>query len=57
MDSIPKELLELKSHFEQWRANRKYRGEPTPDELRRAALEMADRYPSSLLFRVLKIQV
>ena len=57
MDSIPKELLELKSHFDQWRANRKYRGEPMPDALRRAALEMADRYPSSLLLQILNVQV
>jgi hypothetical protein len=57
MDSIPNELLELKTHFDQWRANRKFRSEPMPDELRRAALEMADRYPSSLLLQVLKVQV
>jgi nitroreductase len=57
MDSIPNELLALKTHFDQWRANRKYRSEPMPDELRRSALEMADRYPSSLLLQVLKVQV
>jgi len=57
MDSIPNELLELKTHFDQWRANRKYRGEPMPGELRSAALEMADRYPSSLLLQILKVQV
>ena len=55
--SIPAELLELKTRFDQWRATRKYQSEPVPDDLRDAALEMAKRYSSSLLQQVLKIQL
>lgn len=54
---IPAELLELKTRFDRWRAARKYQSEPIPDELRGAALEMAKRYPSSLLQQVLKVQL
>jgi hypothetical protein len=57
MDHIPDDLLELQARFDQWRANRKYKREPVPDQLRDAALEMSRRYPSSLLRRVLKIQL
>jgi nitroreductase len=58
MDStIPAELLELKACFDRWRATRKYNSEPIPDELRSAALEMTERYSSSLLQRVLKVQL
>lgn len=57
MDSIPNELLELKARFDEWRANRKYQSEPIPDELRAAALEMAKRFSSPLLHRVLNVQV
>ena len=55
VDSVPAELLELKTRFETWRANRKYVRESIPDELRSAALEMLRRCPPSLLQRVLKI--
>jgi hypothetical protein len=55
MDSIPNELLELKARFDQWRANRNYKNEQMPDELRNAVLELSRRYPRSLLRRVLKI--
>ena len=55
MDSIPNELLELKARFNQWRATRKYKREPMPDELRNAALDISRRYPPSLLRQVLKI--
>ena len=57
MDSIPDDLLELQVRFDQWRANRRYKREPIPDQLRDAALEMSRRYPPSLLRRVLKIQL
>ena len=57
MDSIPDDLLELQARFDQWRANRKHKREPIPDQLRDAALEMSRRYPSSLLRQVLKIQL
>jgi hypothetical protein len=57
MDHIPDDLLDLQSRFIQWRANRKHKREPIPDELRDAALEMSRRYPPSLLRRVLKIQL
>jgi hypothetical protein len=57
MDSIPNELLELKARFDQWRANRKTRSEPIPDELRSEALEMTKRFSSTLLLKVLKVQV
>ena len=57
MDSIPDDLLELQARFDQWRANRKHKREPIPDQLRNAALEMSRRYPSSLLRQVLKIQL
>jgi hypothetical protein len=56
MDSTPKELLQLQARFDHWRANRKYVREPIPAELRKAAVEMSRRYPSSLLRRVLKVQ-
>ena len=55
MDSIPDDLLELQARFDQWRANRKYKREPVPDQLRDAALEMSRQYPSSLLRRILRI--
>ena len=57
MDNIPDDLLELKIRFDQWRANRKTRSEPIPDELRTEALEMTNRFSSSLLLKVLKVQV
>ena len=57
MDHIPDDLLDLQSRFVQWRANRKHKREPIPDQLRDAALEMSRRYPPSLLRRVLKIQL
>jgi hypothetical protein len=57
MDHIPDDLLDLQSRFIQWRANRKHKREPIPDQLRDAALEMSRRYPPSLLRRVLKIQL
>jgi hypothetical protein len=55
MDSIPEDLLDLQSRFDQRRANRKYQREPIPDELRDVALDMSRQYPSSLLRRVLRI--
>ena len=57
MDSISDDLLKLQARFDQWRANRKYKREPIPDQLRDAALEMSRRYAPSLLQRVLKIQL
>jgi len=57
MDHIPDDLLELQARFDQWRANRKYKREPIPDQLRDAALEMSRRYPPSLLRQVLKIGI
>ena len=53
--TIAADLLELKSHFETWRANRKYVREPIPDELWNAAAELSRLYPPSLVGRVLKI--
>ena len=55
VNSVPAELLELQTRFETWRANRKYVRESIPDELRNAAQEMLQRYPSSLIHRVLKV--
>jgi nitroreductase len=55
--TIPAELLDLKNRFDHWRSTRKYNCQPIPDELRDAALEMARRFPSSLLQQVLKIQL
>src|SRR5262245_21963384 len=57
MDNIPDDLLKLKVRFDQWRANRKTRSEPIPDELRCEALEMTKRFSSTLLLKVLKVQV
>ena len=57
MESIPDDLLKLKVRFDQWRATRKTRSEPIPEELRSEALEMTKRFSSSLLLRVLKVQV
>jgi hypothetical protein len=53
--TIPADLLELKGRFDLWRATRKYKRETTPEELRRAALEMSRRYPPALVGRVLKL--
>jgi hypothetical protein len=53
--TIPADLLELKGRFDVWRANRRYKRETTPEELRRAALEMSRRYPPALMGRVLKL--
>lgn len=55
--TIPTELLELKARFDHWRATRKSKHEPIPDDLRSAALEMAQRYSTSLAQKVLKVQV
>lgn len=55
MDSIPADLLELQTRFETWRATRKHIRESMPDELRSATLEMRQRYPPSLIQRVLKV--
>lgn len=57
MDSLPAELLDLQTRFDNWRATRKYLREPLPAELREAALEMSRRYPPSLLRSVLKVQL
>ena len=49
--TIPADLLELKSRFENWRTNRKYVREPIPDELWNAAADLSRRYPTSLVCR------
>jgi hypothetical protein len=54
MDAIPIELLELQARFDSWRDERKHARQPLPDDLRQATLEMARRFPASLLRRVLK---
>ena len=56
-DSLPADLLELKTRLDHWRSIRKYQHQPLPDDLRMIILEMDQRYPSSLLERVLKIQL
>jgi hypothetical protein len=56
-NTIPTELLEIKARFDHWREHRKNKSEPIPDDLRDAALEMANRFPSSHVQRVLKIQL
>jgi hypothetical protein len=53
--TIPADLLELKSRFENWRTNRKYKREPIPDELWNAAADLSRHYPPSLVGRVLKL--
>jgi hypothetical protein len=53
--AIPADLLELKARLEAWRLNRKYEREPLSVELRQAALEMSQRYPPSLVRRILKL--
>jgi hypothetical protein len=52
---IPADLLDLKTRFETWRANRKYVREPIPDELWNAAADLSRRYPTSLVGKVLKL--
>jgi hypothetical protein len=47
--SMPAELLELKTRFDQWRATRQYKREPIPTELRKAALEMIRRPPRAFI--------
>jgi len=53
--TIPAELLELKARFDQWRANRKYKRELMPADLRQAAIDISRRFPRALVRRVLKI--
>jgi hypothetical protein len=55
--TIPGDLLELKDRFETWRINRKYVREAIPNELRNAAAALSQRYPPSLVGRVLKIDL
>jgi hypothetical protein len=55
--TIPLDLLELKTRFETWRTNRKYMRELIPDELWNAAAELSRRYPTSLVGRVLKLDL
>jgi hypothetical protein len=56
MDStVPEDLHKLKDRLEAWRANRKYARQPIPDEFRKAAAEMTERHPPSLVRRVLKV--
>lgn len=52
--TIPVELLELKTRFDQWRQTRQYVREPIPLELRKATLKISRRFPPSLVHRVLK---
>lgn len=52
--TIPVELLELKTRFDQWRKTRQYVREPIPLELRQATLKISRRFPPSLVRRVLK---
>jgi hypothetical protein len=53
--SMPAELLELKTRFDQWRATRQYKREPIPAELRKAAIEMIRRHPRALIRLALKL--
>ena len=53
--TIPADLFELKARFETWRTKRKYMREPIPDELWNAAADLTQRYPPSLVGRVLKL--
>ena len=55
-DPIPSDLLKLKIRLDAWRKKRKYLRQPLPDDLRRAILEMCQRYPHSLIRRILKLQ-
>jgi hypothetical protein len=56
MDStVPADLLKLKDRLEAWRATRKYARQPIPDEFRQAAADMAGRYSTSLVRRILKL--
>ena len=52
---IPADLLELKVRLEAWRANRKHLREPISHELWNAAADLSQRYPPSLMGRVLKL--
>lgn len=53
--TIPAELLELKTRFDQWRKTRRYSREPLPADLREAAMEICHRCPRALVRRILKI--
>ena len=56
MDStVPADLLKLKDRLEVWRVTRKYARQPIPDEFRQAAADMAGRYSTSLVRRILKL--
>jgi hypothetical protein len=55
METIPAELLELKTRFDQWRKKRQHIREPIPVELRQAALKISQRYQPSFVRRLLKI--
>jgi hypothetical protein len=52
---LPADLLELKAQFDHWRSIRPYIRQPIPEDLRRAALEMSQRYSPALVGRVLKL--
>lgn len=56
MDStVPADLLKLKARLAAWRAKRKYTRQPIPAALRQAVVAMAERYPPSLVRRVLQL--
>lgn len=52
--SLPADLLKLKARFEAWRKTRSSRI-PIPDELRREAIALLDRYSASMICRVCRL--
>lgn len=53
--TIPADLLDLKTRLDNWRANRKYLRQPLPPDLRQAAIAISQRYPASLVRRILNL--
>lgn len=53
--TIPADLLDLKTRLDLWRANRKYLRQPLPADLRQEAIALSNRYPGSLLRRLLNL--
>jgi hypothetical protein len=52
---IPADLAELKTRIDAWRANKKYKREEIPAELRKEVINMSRRFPPGIIRRILKL--
>ncbi len=55
MNSIPAELLTLKTRFDRWRATRQYDREPIPAELRQAVVDLSRTVSRAQIRNALKV--